>query len=224
MGFKRGNKLWKLRNKIGAPKGTKPWNTGKKLSHIIRKKISQAHLGKKPWNKGLSTGPLTKEHKEKLSSIHKGKKKSSQWKRKIGLANKGHKHTEVTKDRLRIARLNQKNIPNKNTSIELKIKGVLDVNNINYVQQHKLGNLFSCDFYLPDHNLVIECDGDYWHSLPLNKKYDRKKRIYCYTQGIGILRLSERSINKRIAWCERKILINIHSLGIQRPNAIGDLS
>lgn len=55
-------------------------NKGKKVKHSIetREKISNAAKGRIPWNKGrtgLSLGPMTNEHKLKISKSLKGKKK-----------------------------------------------------------------------------------------------------------------------------------------------------
>lgn len=51
------------------------------------------------------------------------------------------------------------------TSIELSIKQLLDSNNIAYVYNNKLeGTNYRPDFVLTDYNVVIECDGLYWHS------------------------------------------------------------
>ena len=46
-------------------------NIGRKHSDESKLKISNANKGKSAWNKGLKTGPLSNEHKEKLSK--KGK-------------------------------------------------------------------------------------------------------------------------------------------------------
>ena len=57
------------------------------------------------------------------------------------------------------------NILNKKgyrTTAELKIKEWLDLREIKYLEQYKIGRLF-VDFYLPDTNEVIEADGAYWH-------------------------------------------------------------
>jgi len=66
-------------------------------------------------------------------------------------------------------------MPNKNTSIEIIIKSVLDSLNILYEQQYIIKG-FVVDFYLPDYNLLIECDGDYWHSRPEQIKRDHTRK------------------------------------------------
>ncbi len=43
-------------------------------------------------------------------------------------------------------------------------------------------------------NLVIECDGGYWHSLEKNTKNDIKKNTYMAKAGIALVRLKENDI------------------------------
>lgn len=64
-------------------------------------------------------------------------------------------------------------IGNRETSIERKIREYLEQNNINHNCQHIINDKFCVDFYLPDHNIIIEAFGDYWHSNPL--KYGEDK-------------------------------------------------
>jgi len=72
-------------------------------------------------------------------------------------------------------------IPFKNTNIEKKMKILLNKLNLNYDVQYILdGRIF--DFYISKYNLLIECDGDYWHGnlekYPiLNEKQKLRKRI-----------------------------------------------
>ena len=56
--------------------GRKSWNSGKKLSASHRKALSESHKGQRAWNKGMkgeySTGPTSKETKEKISKANSG--------------------------------------------------------------------------------------------------------------------------------------------------------
>ena len=47
------------------------------------------------------------------------------------------------------------------------VKDKLERLNINFIKNYKQSR-YIFDFYLVDYNLVIECQGDYWHG---NKKY-----------------------------------------------------
>ena len=176
---------------------------GRKPSEETRKKMSLAKLGKKH----------TEEAKRKMSEAHKGKPSpmlgihlSEETKRKINEARKGkgswnkgmkglQKHTEETKQKIREARLKQK-LPTIDTSIERKFDAYLKEKKINYIHPFNLGNKFQCDFYLPFLNLIVECDGTYWHSREDMKKRDKAKDAYAKKCGFNMLRLTEEQINQ----------------------------
>ena len=88
------------------------------------------------------------------------------------------------------------------SSIELAVKDELERCNEVYYHQYRIDK-FLVDFYLPHRNLVIECDGDYWHSLEKNLKNDQKKNVYMEKAGIALVRLKESDIR---ADCESLIL------------------
>lgn len=60
---------------------------------------------------------------------------------------------------------------------------------------HPMG-YFVVDFYLPARNLVIECDGRYWHNLPGRQETDRRRDAELRKMGYSVLRLSEEVIRK----------------------------
>jgi len=59
----------------------------------------------------------------------------------------------------------------RNTKCEVKFANILRELGIDFQQQFSVSK-FYCDFFLPDHNLVIEIDGDYWHANPARYKPD----------------------------------------------------
>jgi very-short-patch-repair endonuclease len=73
--------------------------------------------------------------------------------------------TEEEKNKI-ILRLNDAMIQSKSsTKIEVKVGDFLNSLNVEYNKNYRIGK-FLVDFYLPSINLVIECDGDYWHANP----------------------------------------------------------
>lgn len=60
------------------------------------------------------------------------------------------------------------------TKPELAVMRVLDSFEIKYVSQQDFGP-YIFDFYLPDFQLLIEVQGEYWHSLPNNIANDLSK-------------------------------------------------
>jgi len=152
-------------------------NRGKKHSETTRKKMSESAKGRNP----------TKETRRKMSETRKRISFEGRHKPKY--------HTEETKQKIRDARLKQI-LPVIDTSIERKFEIFLKEKSINYIHPFNLGNRFQCDFYLPSLNLIVECDGTYWHSRPDMKKRDKAKDAYAKKCGFNMLRLAEKQINK----------------------------
>lgn len=62
---------------------------------------------------------------------------------------------------------------------------------------------YEFDFIIGD--LVVECDGDYWHSLPGVKERDAEKDEFLSKQGYRILRLTETEIQSDPVECYLKV-------------------
>ena len=56
------------------------------------------------------------------------------------------------------------------------------------------------DIFIPTMNLVIECYGDYWHTLKYHVYRDEKRDIFLTNKGYKILRIKEKeyNLNKQI--------------------------
>lgn len=190
-------------------KGHISWN--KNVKGYSTKKKGQYQ---KPWNDGLTKDnceslklmgikrkgfKFSKESKEKMRKAKLGIKRpdlSKLFKGRIS-PRKGKTHTKESKELIRKARVKQK-LPLRDSSIEIKIKSFLDKLKSKY-QQHKvikIKHYFPCDFFLPKFNLVIECDGDYWHKYPVGKDIDHIRTKEMVEKGFKVLRLWENQINK----------------------------
>lgn len=64
---------------------------------------------------------------------------------------------------------------------------------ISYIRHHVIGP-YEFDAFIPDHNLLIECQGEYWHSLDRAKRVDSSKITYInkYFPDFRLLYLYER--------------------------------
>jgi very-short-patch-repair endonuclease len=71
----------------------------------------------------------------------------------------------------------------QNTKLEFAVFEALDKMGIRYIKHLRMGR-FMPDIYIPKHNLIIECDGTRWHSLP--GVQDRDKRRDTYFTGLGM--------------------------------------
>lgn len=96
------------------------------------------------------------------------------------------------------------------SKLELKFaEEFLEKLGVKYIYQfevREIGRWY--DFYLPDHNLIIEIDGSYYHAdprvvkedklTPMHKKnmrVDEYKNKWALSHGIPILRIWEKDIN-----------------------------
>lgn len=155
---------------------------GREVSVETRKKLADLQRGR----------VKSKEEREKLSRSLKG---NVPW-------NKGRKWTDEEKDRIREGVIKSgkyvlNTIDSSNpTSIEVKVAEQLEEYNIKYIYQKPIcRGHFIVDFYLPEYQLVIECNGDYWHSLKNRKERDKELESYVKSKGKDILWLWEHEIN-----------------------------
>jgi very-short-patch-repair endonuclease len=68
-----------------------------------------------------------------------------------------------------------------------------DAIGINYERQAKIGR-WSVDFLLRESRIVVECDGDYWHSRPEVVARDIRKNADLEERGYAVIRLNESEI------------------------------
>ncbi len=166
-------------------------NLGKKLSKESKLKVSIARKGKATWNKGKKTGPQTKEHRMK-----------------IGIGNKGKTQTEESKEKMRISTINSKKFF-KDTSIEIAMQDLLLKNGVKFEKQKPLINKYRVDLFVkPD--LVIECDGDYWHNRPGSKEKDKIRDKNLKECGYKVLRFWQHEINNNLDGCWKIIKQEIY--------------
>lgn len=85
----------------------------------------------------------------------------------------------------------------RSSSLETATKAVLDLLGESYEQQARF-RWYSVDFYLPERNTVIECDGSYWHSLPKQQRIDKAKDSYLRNRGVSVVRITEEEIRRDV--------------------------
>ena len=93
------------------------------------------------------------------------------------------------------------------TSIERKMENWLLFNNILYVKQYpyKLG---VADFWLPEDNIIIECDGDYWHNpkyFPKVVERNKRQSKWLENNDYVVFRFSESEIKNVFDDCVNKL-------------------
>lgn len=103
----------------------------------------------------------------------------------------------------------------KDTSIELAIEAKLKELNIPFLKQFSLHGISRVDFYLPESNIAIQCDGCFWHNCKIHyPKYhqaqfekDRKKDLLLTEKGVKIYRFWEHEIKQSAEDCVKKVLV-----------------
>ena len=111
--------------------------------------------------------------------------------------------------RLKVKEARAKQIlPIKDTSIEIKIQNFLKQLGIDFFTHQYIKEIehsYQCDIIIPRMNLVLECDGDYWHGNPIffpnpttmqqgHINRDRIRTIELIAKGFRVLRLWENEI------------------------------
>lgn len=179
-------------------------NLGRRLSEDTKIKM----CGRTPWNKGK---------KPSVERIIK-QKENAKTNDNYGMRNKHH--SEETKEKIKNSwntqekrifakeRRSKQILPIKDTSIEIKIQNFLKQLRIEFFthQYMTIEHGYQCDILIPSMNLVIECDGDYWHGNPIlypnpttlqqeQINEDKIRTIELIAKGFKVLRLWEFEIN-----------------------------
>lgn len=214
MRYKEGNQYWKLRKRSGFIKGKKNPKLSEKRKQMFKegllnnsgenngmfgKNHSEEAKEKLKNNKHMLGKKHTEKTKEKIKVGHLGKKLSEEHKNKLGLKGKlnpmfGKKHSDESIIKIKEARKNQKNV--YESKIEVKVQNFLKKMGIEYFthQYMKIEHGYQCDILIPSLNLVIECDGNYWHKYPIGKDIDHVRTNELIEKGFRVLRLWENEI------------------------------
>ena len=153
---------------------------GKKHSEETKRIMSESRRGKKHPFYGKHH---SKETKENISKALKGRKLEEL-----------HSKEKVEEIRNKIKEARAKQIfPIKDTLIEVKIQNFLKQLGIEFFthQRMNIKHSYQCDILIPSKNLVIECDGDYWHNYPTGTDIDHIRTSELLKSGFRVLRLWE---------------------------------
>lgn len=85
------------------------------------------------------------------------------------------------------------------SQLNLAVSGILSDLGVEHYLEHQLGP-WNFDVFIPGRNLLIECQGEYWHSLPKAVGNDKAKRTYVsrYHPGLTLLELWEVEFSKEM--------------------------
>jgi very-short-patch-repair endonuclease len=187
-------------------KGIAPWNKGKPASNahkanlrLNRSPKAGTQKGNTPWNKGSQSGwskGLTKYTSKALWQSAE---------RRIG--GKRNEQTKAKMRESRIAAMCAHRGRFKDTRPEVLMKTELTLRNIDFTHQYYIKTArHVVDFFI-EPNIVIECDGDYWHNRPGAKENDARLTGLMTENGFEVYRFWEHEICKNVKECVENILL-----------------
>jgi very-short-patch-repair endonuclease len=156
---------------------------------------------------------------EKISKGSKGKPKPKP--EGFGV---GRIQSEETREKMSDSAIQRiiKTDQNHSSKLEEKFKIILDILDIKYQHSFYVKSIKAFyDFYLPEHNTIIEVDGDFWHCNPKNfpiAEYttqqkniirDKEKNQWALDNGYKLLRFWEDDINNNIKQVKQILLENL---------------
>src|ERR1700761_2931330 len=121
------------------------------------------------------------------------------------------KNTGETREKIRAARMKQ-HFPSKMTSIEQKLHDAFVDKGWEFEMHQTFYGKWQPDFVFPDKRVVVQADGDYWHSLPIAKKRDREFNKRAESDGWIVCRYSEHIIHRDLEWCIRDVGIALEEI------------
>lgn len=153
-----------------------PWVSaalgGRKRPQLERDKIAEA----------MRKVVRTDEHKRNIGLARRGKR----------LSNHGRPLTPQHKQAM-VEGMSRRWRSQSPTSIEVTVRNLLTGLGVDYEPSKRILN-YIVDIFVPSRNLVIECDGSYWHSLPNRQEHDRIRDARLQASGYSVLRLQEPAI------------------------------
>lgn len=98
----------------------------------------------------------------------------------------------------------------KDTKLEIDMKKYLTENEVAFTHQrvlHTEKGAFTFDFYLPEFNLFLEVDGEYWHRKSVEQiNRDILKEKLCKAAGYRFLRISDKNWKPSLIFATDNVL------------------
>jgi G:T-mismatch repair DNA endonuclease (very short patch repair protein) len=166
------------------------------------------------------------ERASKISTALTGKIRSEEHQRNLSASIKKAWENEELREKQRQYMFDR--ITDKGWQIISKLEDrfaeMLEQLNIKYTRQYAVKEIISLyDFYLPEHKILIEVHGDFWHNNPNITKFsvpkyaaqisnvssDKIKKEWCKKNNIPLLIFWESDINGRPFWVIQQLLSSI---------------
>jgi len=180
---------------------------------------------KKNWPKE-SCEKIGGPRREKTYEEFYGEEKASEIKRKQSKSREGKKlgpHSEKTKEKMSksaLLHIQNHSGPFTNTKPELKMKEILTSLNISFEHQYRLEHCLF-DFHILNSNVLIEVDGDYYHSNPLKFQKLNKMQLKVKERDIKHNEVAKSNNFILLRFWEDDILNNTEEVKMKLKNLIG---
>lgn len=159
--------------------------TGKPRSAEVKQKISKANKGR----------TLSKAWCKKIAKAHIGLSPSAEARKKIGIKHKelwAKISLEGRQDRTHAGR--KAVCHSSPTKLEKTMHQHLRKAGVRFQSQKSFRPYF-VDIFIPSLNMVVECDGAYWHNTQKARVSDHKRDRYLISRyGVRVVRVPEKSI------------------------------
>ena len=138
----------------------------------------------------------TEQHRQKLSQAQRRNPVRSNLGKHtnngVGMP-KGYKQTKPRSQEFRqrareLWKLNPPKQKKFNTRLENAIALALFSRGIKFDRQVPLSKICIADFYIPERNIVIQVDGDYWHMIPERYLKDQRQTRALQSAGFTVFR------------------------------------
>lgn len=94
----------------------------------------------------------------------------------------------------------------RETTIETLLYRELERRNVPFARRQVVDGLYEVDALIMGARIVIECDGEYWHSLPGRPEKDAKRERYLRSRGYLVLRFPEAALRADIEACGQEVV------------------
>jgi very-short-patch-repair endonuclease len=165
---------------------------GKEKSEFLRKQIAE---NTKRNNTGV---PRTDEYKQKMRDVWNEKRE--EWQEALRDAWTDERR-KAASDKQTLALSKRANPFRRKSKFELMAENILKGANIPFETQFRsrdriLSQYRFFDIYIPSMNLLVELDGEYWHTKPDRIQIDEAKIAWARDNSFKILRLSDREFSR----------------------------
>ncbi len=94
----------------------------------------------------------------------------------------------------------------RETAIETKLYKALETRKVPFSRQQVVDGFYVVDALIPGAKIIVECDGEYWHSLRGREEADRRRQRYLESRGYLVLRFPEAAIHADADGCATRVV------------------